>query len=42
MMALAGTLTFEFEVGLPLLAEKTVHGNATAPVNAALALPPQV
>ena len=29
MMALVGTFTFEFEVSLPLLAEKTFHGNAT-------------
>jgi MFS family permease len=29
MMVLVGTFTFEFEVSLPLLAEKTFHGNAT-------------
>jgi transmembrane secretion effector len=29
MMALVGTLTFEFEVSLPLLAEKTFHGAGT-------------
>jgi predicted MFS family arabinose efflux permease len=29
MMALVGTFTFEFEVSLPLLAERTFHGNAT-------------
>jgi MFS family permease len=29
MMALVGTLTFEFEVSLPLLAEKTFHGTGT-------------
>ena len=29
MMALVGTFTFEFEVSLPLLAEKTFHGGAT-------------
>jgi MFS family permease len=29
MMALIGTLTFEFEVSLPLLATKTFHGTAT-------------
>jgi MFS family permease len=30
MMALIGTLTFEFEVSLPLLASITFHGGATA------------
>jgi MFS family permease len=30
MMALIGTFTFEFEVSLPLLAEKTFHGGATS------------
>ena len=30
MMALIGTLTFEFEVSLPLLARLTFHGGATA------------
>jgi MFS family permease len=29
MMALVGTFTFEFEVSLPLLAEKTFHGTGT-------------
>ncbi len=29
MMALVGTFTFEFEVSLPLLAERTFHGTAT-------------
>jgi MFS family permease len=29
MMALIGAFTFEFEVSLPLLAEKTFHGTAT-------------
>jgi len=29
MMALIGTFTFEFEVSLPLLAEKTFHGGET-------------
>ena len=29
MMALVGTFTFEFEVGLPLLAETTFHGTGT-------------
>jgi MFS family permease len=30
MMALIGTFTFEFEVSLPLLAERTFHGGATS------------
>jgi MFS family permease len=30
MMALIGAFTFEFEVSLPLLAEKTFHGGATS------------
>jgi hypothetical protein len=29
MMAIIGTLTFEFEVSLPLLAGDTFHGTAT-------------
>jgi MFS family permease len=29
MMALVGTFTFEFEVSLPLLAERTFHGSST-------------
>ena len=29
MMAVIGTLTFEFEVSLPLLARGTFHGTAT-------------
>ena len=29
MMAVTGTLTFEFEVTLPLLARDTFHGTAT-------------
>ena len=30
MMALIGAFTFEFEVSLPLLAEKTFHGACSA------------